>query len=197
MEKQLSIEELLKQYKRYIIKVAQTLTNDDYIREELIQSASIALWKAYTNFNEEKGTLHSYLINYIRNSMLNYLTTFSRTIKPSAKLVHHINRTEGEEFKKTISIHTTINEYEQTIEDIIQDEIEDNSMDDQQELVRALLTKYLSQLKERYQFILKMRYFEDKSSTEIAQIIGISKQAYHEQHNLAIQQLKEKFNLNK
>jgi hypothetical protein len=39
-EKQLSIEDLLKQYQRYLIKVSSTLTKDDYIKEELIQVAS-------------------------------------------------------------------------------------------------------------------------------------------------------------
>ena len=38
-----SIEDLLKQYRRYMIKVASTLTTDDYIKEELIQVASISI----------------------------------------------------------------------------------------------------------------------------------------------------------
>ena len=103
MKETISIEDLLKQYQRYITKVAGTLTNDDYIKEELIQEANIGIWKAYQSFNETQGTLHSYLISYIRGKMLNYLTDSIRTIKPSARLIHHINRTEDEQLGKALS----------------------------------------------------------------------------------------------
>lgn len=193
MGKQLSIEDLLKQYQRYIIKVASTLTKDDYIKEELIQVASIGIWKAYTNFNEAEGSLHGYLISYIRGSMLNYLTDHTRTIKPSAKLIHDTNKAEGEELIKTISIERPINEYGKKIEDIIPIEEEDKTLDDHQEAIRVLLRQYLNQLKERYQFILKLRYFEEKTIEEIGHQLGISRQAVDQQLETALFQLQDAF----
>jgi len=192
MEKQLSIEELLKQYQRYIIKVASTLTNDNYIKEELIQVANIGIWKAYTNFNEAEGSLHSYLITYIRGSMLNYLTDSTRTVKPSAKLIHTINRTEGAELSKTISIDIQV-EDGYNLSETISIEEEDKELDDQQEAIRTLLRQYLSQLKERYQLILKLRYFEEKTIEEIGQALGISRQAVDLQLASALHQLQDAF----
>jgi RNA polymerase sigma factor (sigma-70 family) len=194
MEKQLSIEELLKQYQRYIIKVASSLTKDDYIKEELIQVAKIGIWKAYQLYDESKGELHFYLISYIRGSMLTYLTTNTRTIKiPANVVINNINNSEGEQLVKTISIDTITNDYGETIGDKISIEEEDNSMDDQQEAIRALLRQYLSQLKERYQFILKMRYFENKTIEEIGEAIGISRQAVDLQLTAALSQLQDAF----
>jgi len=191
-EKQLSIEDLLKQYRRYMIKVASTLTTDDYIKEELIQVASISIWKAYINFNEAEGTLHSYLISYIRGSMLNYLTDSIRTVKPSAKLIHHINRTEGEELAKTISMDIQV-EDGYNISETISMEEEDTSTDDQQELVRALLKKHITQLKDQWQKIIIMRYTQEMTLDEIAVNLNISRQAVAEQHDNAIKKLQELF----
>jgi RNA polymerase sigma factor (sigma-70 family) len=191
-QKQISIEDLLKQYQRYIIKVASTLTKDNYIKEELIQEASIGLWKAYINFNEAEGSLHSYLISYIRGSMLNYLTNSTRTIKISANVIHETNRTEGKEIVKTISIDKE-NDEGHNLSETISIEEEDNSMDDQQELVRALLKQYLSKLKPKYQTILKLRYMEEKTIIEIGAELGISRQAVDQQLELAIHQLQKAF----
>lgn len=193
MEETISIEKLLKQYQRYLVKVASTLTKDDYIKEELIQVASIGLWKAYQQFDSTKGDLHYYLISYIRGSMLTYLTTNTRTIKiPANVVIDNLNNAEGNK-DRTISIETSINEYGDTISDRIYIEEEDNSLDDQQEAIRSLLRQYLSQLKDRYQFILKMRYFEGKTIEEIGNQLGISRQAVDLQLAAALGQLQDKF----
>lgn len=191
--KRLSIEELLKQYQRYIIKVASTLTKDDYIKEELIQEASISLYKAYQSYDESKGELHYYLISYIRGSMLTYLTTNTRTIKIPANVIQEIYKMELEEPIKTISIEKEINEYGDSIGDRILIEEDDDSLDDQQEAIRNLLRHYISELKERYQFILKMRYFEGKTIEEIGNQLGISRQAIDLQLAAALGQLQDKF----
>lgn len=191
-EKQLSTEELISKYRRYIIKVASTLTNDDYIKEELIQEAYISIWKAYQRFDSTEGTLHSYIISYIRGSMLNYLTDSIRTVKPSARLIHHINRTEGEELIKTISIDKEIEDGYNLSETISMEE-EDTSMDDQQQLIRGLLKQYVSQLKERYQLILNLRYNEEKTIEEIGDMLGISRQAVDDQLGKALSQLQKAF----
>jgi RNA polymerase sigma factor (sigma-70 family) len=194
MKETISIEELLSKYRRYIIKVASTLTNDDYIKQELIQEANIGIWKAYQRFDSTEGTLHSYLINYIRGSMLNYLTTSIRTVKPSASLIHHINRTEGEELSKTISMDIIVEDGYNLSETISMEE-EDTSTDDQQELVRALLNKYISELKEQWQKIVTMRYMQEMSLDEIAEQLNITRQAVALQHDSAIKKLQELFNV--
>ena len=188
------IEILLKQYKRYIIKIASTLTQDDYIKQELIQEGEISLFKAHINFNSTEGDFHPYVISYLRGAMLNYLTTNSRTIKVSAKVVHHINRTEGESFTQIISLDKQIGDEESsTLGEMVEDHVEDNSLDDSQELVRALLRQYLSQLKEQWQKILSMRYIEDMKMIDIGKELNISTEAVRQQHDNAIAKLQQLF----
>ena len=192
MKETISIEDLLKQYQRYVIKVASTLTNDDYIKQELIAEANIAIWKAYQRFDSTEGTLHSYLISYIRGSMLNYLTDSIRTVKPSATLIHHINRTEGEELSKTISIDIQ-NDDGYSLNETISIEEEDNSTDDIAEAKLGLLRHYIPKLKEQYQLILNLRYNQDLKMSEIGKEIGISTEAVRQQHDKAISKLQELF----
>jgi RNA polymerase sigma factor (sigma-70 family) len=188
------IEILLKQYKRYIIKIASTLTQDDYIKQELIQEGEISLYKAHINFNSTEGEFHPYVITYLRGAMLNYLTTNIRTIKVPANIVHHINRIEGEEFTKILSLDKTIgDEDSSTLGEMVEDHVEDNSLDDTQELIRALLKQYLSQLKAQWQIIIKLRYIEDMTLTDIGKEIGISTEAVRQQHDRAIDKLQQLF----
>lgn len=195
---ELSIEDLLKQYKRYIIKVASTLTQDNYIKEELIQIGEIGVWKAYINFNKNEGSLHNYLISYIRGNMLNYLTDSIRTVKIPANIVHHINRTEGESFTKILSLDKTIgDEDSSTLSEMVEDHVEDNSLDDTQELIRTLLRQYLSQLKPQWQKILSMRYNENMKLIEIGIKLNITSEAVRVQHDNAIKKLQELFQVEK
>jgi RNA polymerase sigma factor (sigma-70 family) len=191
---QLSIEKLISTYRRYLLKVASNLTTDDYIKEELIAEGNIGLWKAYQRYTEGDGELHSYLISYVKGYMLNWLTTNSRTIKVPANVVHHINRTEGLEFTSMLSLDYKIgDEDSSTLGEMVEDHIEDNSMDDLAEAKLGLLRHYLPKLKEQYQTIIKLRYFEEKNYEEIGEHLKISREAVRLQHDKAINKLQELF----
>lgn len=181
-----SIEQIINKYKRYLIVCANNLTTNSMIKEELIAEGNIALWKAYERYDESQGTFHSYAISYIRGSMLKYLTEKSRTIKVPS---YQQNNEELKKYNYTKSLDQMnedgVNMYD--AEDIVEDE----SLDDAQELIRSVLRNNISKLKESYQNILKMRYFEDMTFNEIAEIVGVSKQAIDQQHKLAIKKLKE------
>lgn len=189
------INHLLKLYKRYIITIASSLTTDEYVKTELIQEGEINLYKASINYSEDKGNLHAYILTYLRYGMLNYLTTYSRTIKIPANKVHQFKK-EGESTHiPMISLDKQIGTEDNTntLNDLIEDHIEDNSLDDSQELIRALLRQYLSKLKPKWQTILNLRYIEEKSITEISEILGISKQTIDVQITNAINELQKNF----
>lgn len=191
---QLSIENLISTYRRYILKVASTLSNDDYIKQELVAEGNIGLWKAYQRYTLGDGEMHSYLISYIKGYMLNYLTTNLRTIKVPANVVHHINRTEGLEFTSTLSLDTKIgDEDSSTLGEMVEDHIEDNSMDDIAEAKLGLLRHFIPKLKEQYQIIIKLRYYQEKNYEEIGQHLNISREAVRLQHDKAISKLQEFF----
>ena len=191
---QLSIEKLISTYRRYLIKVASNLTTDDYIKEELISEGNIGLWKAYQRYTEGDGEMHSYLISYVKGHMLNYLTTNLRTIKIPANIVHHINRTEGLSFQTTLSLDTKMgDEDSSTLGEMVEDHIEDNSMDDLAEAKLGLLRHYIPKLKEQYQTIIKLRYFKENNYEEIGEHLNISREAVRLQHDKAINKLQELF----
>lgn len=187
-----SIEEILQEYRRYILVTVNNYTTDEFEKEELIQSANIALWKAYGKYQPNQGDFHSYALVYIKGAMKNWLTTNSRTVKVSARKVNEILKDENQTFKKMISINQE-NEENINLDETIAYEEEDNSTDDHEELIRALLRHYLSQLKERYQIILKLRYIEEKSIKEIGEELGLTRQAVDQQLTKAIAQLQKAF----
>jgi len=192
---EISIEKLISTYRRYIIKIASTLTNDNYIKEELIAEGNISIWKAYNNFNSAEGELHSYLISYIRGSMLNYLTTSSRTIKIPANKVHQLNR-EGKAFINILSLDMQIgDEDSSTLGEMVEDHVDDNSLDDIGEAKLRLLRKYIPQLNTQHQNIIKMFYIEEKTLTEIAKQLDMSLQNVSEQHQRAIEKLQYLFKI--
>lgn len=187
-----TIEEILKEYERYILVTVNNYTTDEFEKSELIQEANIALWKAYINYDQSKGDFHSYALVYIKGAMKNWLTNHSRTVKPSAKTVHQINKSETETFKKTISMDEQ-NEDGINLDEMIAIEEEDKSLDDQQEAIRRLLRDFLSQLKPKYQTILKLRYEQEKTILEIGEELGLTRQAVDEQLTKAISKLQEAF----
>jgi RNA polymerase sigma factor (sigma-70 family) len=187
-----SIEEILKGYKRYIIKVSSTLTKDDYVQQELIQEGDIAILKAYTNYDITYGDFHPFAISYIRGQLLNYLTNSTRTIKVPSNIIHQLNKEGVATTIPTISLDKE-SEDGVNINETIAEQVEDNSLDDHQEAIRALLRQHLSQLKERYQFILKLRYFQNKTIEEIGHQLGISRQAVDQQLETALFQLQDAF----
>lgn len=187
-----SIEEVLAAYRRYLLVTVNNYTTDEYEKEELIQSANIAIWKAYEKYDKTQGDFHSYALVYIKGAMMNWLTRNSRTVKPSARLVNEILSDETETFKKTISIDIQ-NEDGINLDETIGIEEEDNELDDQQEAIRSLLRQYLSQLKEQYQIILKLRYVEEKSINDIGIELGLTRQAVDQQLTKAISQLQKAF----
>lgn len=185
METQLTLEEVLKKYERYVHVTASRYSINEYQKEELVQAARIATWKAYNKYDSTKGDMHKYLIVYIKGSMMNYLTTYSRLIKvPAHKLdeeilVHSSNQkmnAEGEEFITTI-----------------EDEVEDNDDDDAQTHFKALLRHHLSKLNTQYQTILKLRYEQEMTFEQIANELNISRQATNTQYKMAMKKLKHYF----
>lgn len=189
---QITIEKLISTYRRYIHKVSQSLTTDNYIQQELVSVANISLWNAYQRFDKSQGEFHSYAISYIKGAMLNYLTDNTRTIKIPANKIHQLNREGEASYISTLSMDK---EYEDdfNLGDTIAEQVEDKSLDDSQELVRALLKQYLSQLKEQWQKILSMRYIEDMTMIDIGKELNISTEAVRQQHDNAIAKLQQLF----
>jgi RNA polymerase sigma factor (sigma-70 family) len=179
-----SVEELIKKYDRYIIVLATKFNIND-LKEDLIQEGKIAIFNSYYNYNEDKGTLHSYLVTSIRNAMITYINTYGSTIRRPKQLVkEHINI-------NFISTSTPLgNDTDTTVGDTIPIIEEDTSIDDQETAQRAAVMHYLDKLKESHQQIIKMHIIEEMTFEDISKELGVSRQAISQKYKIAINKLK-------
>jgi RNA polymerase sigma factor (sigma-70 family) len=180
-----SVEELIKKYDRYIIVLSNKFNISD-LKEDLIQEARIAIFNSYSNYDETKGTLHSYLVTSIRNAMITYVNTYGSTIRRPKQLVkEHINI-------NFISTSTPLgNDTDTTVGDTIPIIEEDTSIDDQDSAQRAAVMNYLYKLKESHQQIIKMHLIEEMTFEDISKELNTSRQNIQQKYQVAIAKLRK------
>jgi len=185
-----TIEETIKDYERYILKVATSLNQDEY-KDDLIQEGRIAIVDAYANYNESMGEFHPYCLVYIKGRMKTFLSKNARTVR--IPMTHFNNGPYSNkkylEYQK-VSFIVTDEEGNQVERDFI-DEVEDNELDDQEYIKSLRLTNALSNLKELHQDLLTMRYVEGLTYKEIADELGITKQGVMQLVATAIKKIKK------
>ena len=191
LNKQPTFEKTLKNYKQYIKKIASTLCADEHTFEELVQVGSIRLHYCYQNFDESKGdSFKGYCGVSIRGEMMRFLSNDSRVIR----IPHYLSNTGNSESPTMVLTSTVVGE-DLLIADTIADEVEDDDLDDAQTMILSVLRNNLSKLKETHQEILKMRYIDDLTFNEMAEILGITKQGVYDKHHIAIKNLKKLYGL--
>lgn len=180
-------------YDRYIKKLANKFGRNEF-NEDLEQEGQIGLMIAKERYQPEIGDFHNYAQWYIKGYMQKYLTDYSRLVRVPSNIIKDKENFQDNQ-SSNISFDQPLDE-DKTYLDVygpIQEEfeiIENNP-------ILGVLRQYISQLKERYQLILKLRYFEGKTITQIAEILDISRQAVDLQLAAALGQLQEKFGLEK
>lgn len=179
-------------YDRYIKKLSNKYGQNKF-NQDLEQEGQLGLILAREKYNPSIGDFHKYAQWYIKGYMQNFLTKHSRLVKiPQNVLLNKDNEFEDNQ-SSNISLSTQIDE-NKTYEDLygpIQPEFEIKEINP----IITLLKQYLSQLKERYQLILNLRYNEEKTIEEIGDILGVSRQAVDDQLGKALSQLQSKFGI--
>lgn len=188
------MEKLITKYRRYIIKLISTLTTDENIKDDLYQEATIALWSANENYDSTQGEFHPYAIILMKTAMLKYITNNSRTIRVPANKVFSTLK-EGTSLQPTLSLDYAINDEETTLNDIIGNEDEDNTLDDHQLAIRSDLSKHLSQLKETHRNIIIARHIEGKTLEEIAKEMNITREAVRLQYERGMKQIRDMYGI--
>ena len=176
-------------YERYIKKLANKFGQDKFV-QDLEQEGQIGLMIARERYQPEIGDFHNYAQWYIKGYMQKYLTNNSRLVRVPSNIVKdkenfEDNQTSNISFDQQLDEDKTYMDVYGPIEEEF--EIQENNP------ILDVLRHYLSELKERYQFILKMRYYDGKTVTEIAEVLGISRQAVDLQLAAALGQLQQKF----
>jgi len=177
-------------YDRYIKKLANKYGQNKY-NEDLYQEGFIGLSIAKERYNDSIGDFHNYAQWYIKGYMQKFLTNHSRLVRiPS-------NQLKNDEFNDNQSSNISFDQQldeDKTYQDVygpIEPEFEIKEINP----FISLLRQYQSELKERYQLILNLRYNEEKTIEEIGQVLGISRQAVDQQLERAILELQSKFGI--
>lgn len=195
MEKETStFETNWEQYKNMAYKLYLSFNIDSSHREDMIQCSRIGLHKAIETFKEGAGsTFTSWVWTFMRKEMIDYINQNIRTIRIPVNQIYNKER-ESQPTDKVYSLDDTYLDTGESIYSTIEyEEEEDNSTDDGQELVRALLKKHLTTLNERHQSILSMRYIDEMNLDEIAANLNVTRQAVAMQHDNAIKKLQQLF----
>lgn len=189
---------LIEEYKPLILSIAKKFNNIE--KEDLFQAGALGLKKAFDNYDEISATKFStYAYKYIYGEMYNliYKNSDLKITKDTLKLYKSIIKTyqlltqKNNKIPTTLEIAMTLGVEESLINAVIVScqkapsldanycddkdikeviNIEENiSLDD-----KIFLNDAINQLQEPEKTIIKQRYYNDLTQSEIAALLGIS-----------------------
>lgn len=189
---------LIEEYKPLILSIAKKFNNIE--KEDLFQVGALGLKKAFDNYDETSATKFStYAYKYIYGEMYNliYKNSDLKITKDTLKLYKSIIKTyqlltqKNNKIPTTLEIAMTLEVEESLINAVIVScqkapsldanycddkdikeviNIEENiSLDD-----KIFLNDAINQLQEPEKTIIKQRYYNDLTQSEIAALLGIS-----------------------
>jgi RNA polymerase sporulation-specific sigma factor len=197
--KNITFEEHYNQQKNMIYKQWLSFKLNNEHRDDMLQAGRIGLFNALNTYQEDKGAWPTWMITHIRAEMINYINNQMRTVRiPTNQLYsnHSSHNPDNPTQASTSSLDQPINEdTNETFADMLKSD--DEIIFNEDDFIITLLRQYLGQLKERYQTILKLRYFQEKTYLEIATELNTSVENIRQLHDKAINQLQELFGAEK
>lgn len=170
---------LFKSNLRLVISIAKQLCPHQL--DDAIQMGNIGLLNGINTFNGT-GNILSWFNANIRWEIMDYLTDNSNMIRVPR------NRIKDEVKNIIIPTSTKIKD-DFTIEDLLSDTI--NEYDNTNEVIREDLRQVISQMKEKYQRVIYLRYYEEKTLQEISIELNCSKQNVKIMENRILNKLKK------
>ncbi|MDX9924262.1 MAG: RNA polymerase sigma factor [Ignavibacteriaceae bacterium] len=140
-EQNQNFQELIKQHKGILIKVARIYCQDEEDRQDLIQEIMIQIWKSLHKYNS-KFKISTWLYRISINVAISFYrknTVRKKNNVPFNEQISHIQNDDTNEKREQLN----------------------------------LLEQFISELKE-FDKALMLLYLEEKSHSEIADILGIS-----------------------
>lgn len=178
---ELAFEQLLKKYLKPIYNFLYRLTGNAAQAEDLTQVAFVKVWKNIRKFNPQKSHFTA-LRDRQNKSFKAWLFTIAKN-------------TAFDWLKKRKSIPFSYFENEEgnnKLEEIAEDSILPSEIMERKDLAKELETK-LKQIPEKYGIILELRYKEDFTLGEIAEILGKPYNTIKVYHQRALISLKKAF----
>lgn len=151
------------QHERLIYFIAIKFTQDQFLLHDLVQEGFIGLSKALKRFDPNRGVKFStFTVPYVKGEMLHFLRDELGFENSDLTKSYNYHSSEDEDNRSFASEPNGFNE-EEFFERL-------NS-----KLLTEQITKTINQLAEKQKLIVVMHFYEDKSVTEIAKELNVSK----------------------
>jgi len=170
---------LFKSNLRLVISIARQLCPHEL--DDAIQMGNIGLLNGINTFNGT-GNILSWFNANIRWEIMDYLTDNSNIIRVPR---HRIK----DEVKNIIVPTSTKIKDNFTIEDLLSDTIKE--YDNTDEVIRDDLRQVISKMKEKYQKVIYLRYFQGKTLHEVSIELNCSKQNVKDMESRILRKLKK------
>lgn len=146
-----SFMKLYKMYEKYLYSLCFNYVQNPHDALDMVQEIYIKIFKNINKFDTDMP-FHP----WIRKISVNTCLNFTRTIKNNVISMNaNINDTEDE-----IPLEDTFASKEDVLEEIINSE------------TKTIIKRYLNEMPEEYRMVILLRYYEELSYNEIAEIIG-------------------------
>jgi len=146
-----SFMKLYKMYEKYLYSLCFNYVQNPHDALDMVQEIYIKIFKNINKFDTDMP-FHP----WIRKISVNTCLNFTRTIKNNVISMNaNINDTEDE-----IPLEDTFASKENVLEEIINSE------------TKTIIKRYLNEMPEEYRMVILLRYYEELSYNEIAEIIG-------------------------
>jgi RNA polymerase sigma-70 factor (ECF subfamily) len=168
-----ALEELIALYERGLLRFINSYLHDEALAEDIMQEVFIALYFKRSFKERENASFKTYLYKIARNKSLNEIKKRTRKKEISLELLEEKGgkatlgtQEQGAKSESAVSIE---NLSENGLEEILE-----------KKQTAILLQEAFKEIKEEYKEVLLLRYFENLSPEEIANITQKkSKQVYN------------------
>ena len=190
-------ENILKKYEKTISYIANRLTYDKELQEDLKQEGTIGLLYAIETYNPLISTnksQHSYFCDNIRYKMLQYLNDYSRVVRiPRNK---YNGDPESRSFNQKVSIDSFYNEDDDnSFLDILL--LDNNEVEIDEDKLRLIINE-IYKLTSYQQKLFKLHFFDGYSKTDLSKMIidgkKVTRQAVGQAINGCIDKIKNRLN---
>lgn len=159
-----AIEILIRTYEANIFRLAFSIVQDSFMASEITQETFLSALKHLRSY-QEKSSLKAWLYTITVNTSKSYLR----------------KRKTVEKLRSTLtSIFQIANQNQPSPEEFVLQNERDK-----------ILMKALDQLDEKHRMVVLLRYFQDLSITEIAEILSINEGTIHSRLHYAREKLRE------
>lgn len=146
-----SFMELYKMYEKYLYSLCFSYVQNPQDALDLVQEIYIKVFK-----NIDKFDIKMQFHPWIRKIAVNTCLNFKRTIKNNVISMNSAINDEEE-----IALEDTLKSQEDVLKEVVNSE------------TKSIIKKYIKEISEEYRMIIVLRYYEDLSYNEIAEITNM------------------------